>query len=122
VQLSLQGALTLALGAAMPVRLAAAAATPPKGHAESTRQMAALLRKIVRESDPLLNPYRCSEQVALLRPLVAQAKTMQEAFNLRTRLAEQLLDAAMPEEALAEYEGIEKMVSENSLPLGENER
>jgi hypothetical protein len=123
VQLSLQSTLALALGASWPARLAAAAApSAPQVPSESTRQMEALIRKIMREANPLLNPYRCSEQVALLRPLVAQAANIQQAFNLRTQLAGQLLLAARPEEALAEYEGIERMVQENAIPLDETGR
>src|ERR1700678_2701204 len=127
VQLSLQGAIALALGAAWPARLAAAASAadgpaPSPGAADSTRRMAELLRKITREADPLRNPFRSAEQVASLRPLVAQTTDMKRLFGLKTQIAQQILLSGDPDQAFSEFEDIDRMVEENSIPLDDAAR
>ena len=118
--------LGLAAGAALPFRAAgqtagiptpgAASRGPMRPQPESTRRMAELLRKITREADPLRNPYRNHEQVVRLRALEAQTADVGELFRLRMRLAWQLLDSGMPDEALREYDVIQRMMDEQQVP------
>jgi hypothetical protein len=123
VRVSVPAALAVAMGLAWPARLGAAGTGPGAGDVpppgDGARRMGELLRKITREADPMKNPYRSSEQVDLLRPLVAQATDLRRLFGLRTQLAEQLLLAGQPDEALAEFGRIDQMVAENSIPLDE---
>ncbi len=67
---------------------------------DSTRRMAALLAQIREASDPLLNPNRCTEQVAKLRPMIAQATDLRKQIQLRSQLVLQTLQAGLPQEAL----------------------
>jgi hypothetical protein len=123
-RLSLQGAFLLAIAGPWVGRAAAAAAQPgtQPWRAESTRRMEALLRKITREADPMLNPYRCREQVALLRPLVAREGDIHKLFTLRTQLALQLLLSGDPDAAIQELDGIDRMVAERDIPLDDKGR
>ena len=78
----------------------------------STQRMAALLQKITRDADPMLNPFRCAEQVDGLRLLVAKSTDTTEQLRLRIQLALQLLQAGRPEEALKENEGIGELMKQ----------
>jgi len=118
--------LGLAAGAALPFRLSgqsapgpaagAPARVPSRPQPESNRRMAALLAKITREADPLRNPYRNHEQVALLRALEAKTADLAEVFRIRMRLAWELLDSGLPDEALGQYDVIQKMMEEQHVP------
>jgi hypothetical protein len=128
MQLSLRGTIALALGAAWPARMLAAVTASTDGSpalpgpGDSTRRMAELLRKITREGDPLKNPFRSAEQVALLRPLVEGTTDLRKRFALKTQIARQVLLSGDPDQALKEYEDIEQMVEANHLPLEESSR
>jgi len=117
--------LGLAAGASLPFGVSAQAAAPRAGGAparaqpESTRRMAALLAKITREADPLRNPYRNREQVALLRAMEAKTEDLAEVFRIRMRLAWQLLDAGMADEALEQYSVIQRMMEEQHVAPGD---
>jgi len=117
--------LGLAAGASLPFRVSAQAAARPAGGAparpqpESTRRMAALLAKITREADPLRNPYRNREQVALLQAMEAKTADLAEVFRIRMRLAWQLLDAGMADEALEQYGAIQRMMEEQHVAPGD---
>jgi FG-GAP-like repeat/ASPIC and UnbV len=122
MQLTLQGSLALAFGAAWPARLMAAAASiapdaPAPGQAESTRRMAALLEKITREADPLRNPFRSAEQVVLLRGMVARVSDPKQLVGLKIKIAQQVLQSGDPDGALKENEEIEALMKENNIPL-----
>jgi hypothetical protein len=73
---------------------------------ESTRRMAGLLEKIRRESDPMRNPYRASEQVPFLRAALARSTDPHQRLELRWQLANQLLQAGQNEAALHDYESL----------------
>jgi hypothetical protein len=123
VQLTLQGSLALALGAALPIRLLGQAAAiaggpaPAAGPAESTRRMAALLQKITREADPLRNPFRSAEQVALLRGIAAKITDPKELIRIKISIAQQVLQSGKPDEALKENEEIEQMMTANGVAM-----
>jgi hypothetical protein len=114
-------ALSLPLG--LMAQLAAPApASPASGRPqqpESTRRMAALLAKITREADPLRNPFRNAEQVALLRTALAQAPDPQQALTTRIRLAWQLLNSGEPEGALKQHELIRQAMVDSKVPVTE---
>jgi len=129
---ALRGSLGLAAGFALPARLLAQAAgapgAKPPGDApvgarfrqpESTRRMAALLAKITREADPLRNPFRNAEQVALLRAALAQATDPQQVIQTRMKLAWQLLDSGEPDGALKEYDIVKQSMVDGKVPLEE---
>jgi VCBS repeat protein/ASPIC/UnbV protein len=127
---AVRGSIGLAAGLTLPARLFAqagstlgAAPAAPGGVAfrqpESTRRMAALLAKISREADPLRNPFRNAEQAALLRAMLEKATDPQQAFQVRMRLAWQLLDSGEPEGALKQYEIIKQTMMDNKVPLEE---
>ena len=78
----------------------------------STRRMVALLQKITHEADPMLNPFRCAENVAGLRVLIARATDSAELLRLKIQLALQELQAGDPEEALKENEDIERLMKQ----------
>jgi len=84
---------------------------------ESTRRMAALLAQITRDADPMRNPFRNAEQVALLRAAEAKAATAEELFKIRMPLAWQLLDAGKPEEALKAYEQVQQTMQDQNVPM-----
>jgi hypothetical protein len=123
VRSALQGTLGLALAAAWPARLLAEVAghsgdpTRAEGPAESTRRMAALLRRIALDSDPMRNPFRNSDRVEFLRAAQAQTTSSQDLFKLKLQLADELLQAGRPEEALKEHEEIERLMQENNIPM-----
>ena len=125
---AVRGSLGLAAGFALPARMWAQAAEAPALEAdgaahfqqpESTRKMAALLAKITREADPLLNPFRNAEQAALLREMLAKATDPQQVLQIRTRLAWQLLDSGEPEGALKQYELVKQRMLEDKVPAEE---
>jgi hypothetical protein len=78
--------------------------------------MAELLEKITREADPLNNPFRNREQVAILGELKARATDPGEVFRLRMRLAWQLLDSGDTHGALREYDAIHRVMDEQKVP------
>jgi hypothetical protein len=79
--------------------------------------MAALLRRITLDSDPMRNPFRSGDRVVRLRALVAQATGAQDRIKLRLQLADELLQAGKPEEALRENEAVESLMRDNDIPL-----
>jgi hypothetical protein len=81
--------------------------------------MAALLAKITREADPLRNPFRNAEQVALLRAALAQATDPQQVIQTRMKLAWQLLDSGEPDGALKEYDIVKQSMVDGKVPLEE---
>jgi len=82
-----------------------------------TQQMAALLQRLRTEADPGRNPFRASEQVAASRAKLAKETDAQNIILIRLRLAHQLLDSGLPEDALRENETIEQLMRENNIPV-----
>lgn len=100
------------------------AARPPNDHfeqPESTRRMIALIGKIYRESDPLRNPFRSTEQVPVLqemeRQMTAAQADPQRLFGVKFQLAVQLLQLGRTEEALRQYEAVERFLIASNLPI-----
>src|ERR1700677_4972250 len=107
VQSALKGSLALALAAALPARLisavsAAPAPAPSAGQADSTRRMAALLKRINREGNPMLNAFRNAERAELLHAAASKAADLQTELGTRVQAAYELLQAGNPAQALAE--------------------
>jgi len=96
---------------------------PPNEHfvqPESTRRMIALINKIYRDADLLRNPFRCSEQIPVLREMERQMTAAQvepqRLFGVKHQIAIQLLQAGRWEEALRQYEDTERFLPANNLP------
>ncbi|MEO5961752.1 MAG: CRTAC1 family protein [Opitutaceae bacterium] len=87
---------------------------------ESTRRMIARIGKIYRESDPLRNPFRSSDQIPLLRvkeaEAIAQKGDAQRIFDLKAQLAIHLLQAGRVEESLRQYDDIERLLVAGNVP------
>lgn len=81
------------------------------GQPASNRRMALLLQKIYRSSDPMRNPFRCSEQVALLRKALAGGVTGTAREELQYTLGKQLLQSGLTEEALDAFDTLERLAS-----------
>ena len=77
---------------------------------ESTRRMAALLQQITRDADPLRNPFRSTEQVALLREKIIRTTDLAQHLELKLQLIQQLLQNGKPDEALKENEELVEQV------------
>jgi hypothetical protein len=88
---------------------------------ESNRRMAELLRRLVSAMDPMKNPFRCTEQVEILRRHIAQTTDVAEQLKLRTQLVSQLLAAGWPQDALKENELLNQFVAANGLQLPERD-
>src|ERR1017187_1911798 len=86
---------------------------------ESNRKMAELLEKITREADPLKNPFRNKEQVAILNALKERTSDPRQLFQLRIKLAWQFLDAGDTNGALKEYDAIQQYMEDNGVPQEE---
>lgn len=112
--LAVRGAAAAALCGPLTIPALAAAGA---GQADSTRRMAELLQRIIRESDPLKNPYRCAEQVELLGPMVERATDDHEKFTLMTQLALQKLLSGNPDGALKQLNAVDRLVADHALAL-----
>ena len=73
---------------------------------ESTRRMAALLQQIINDADPMRNPFRSTEQVALLREKIAHTTDFGQLLDLKMQLILQVLQTGLADEALKENEEI----------------
>ena len=122
------GSLGLAAALSWPLRLTAglgagpgpaAAGSGTSTQSESNRRMAALLEKITREADPLKNPFRNREQVAILSALREKTTDPLQLFQLRIRLAWQFLDSGDTNGALKEYDAIQQFMEDNAVPQAE---
>ncbi|HVZ64671.1 MAG TPA: CRTAC1 family protein [Lacunisphaera sp.] len=74
----------------------------------STQKMAALLQSIQREADPMRNPNRATEQIKIIRQLLAQTTGASQQAEIRNILVQQLLNSGRYTEALQETEVLEK--------------
>jgi hypothetical protein len=111
------GSLALAVASLWPSLLRAAAELPSAAReSDGTRAMAALLRQIIREGDPMRNVFRNRERVAALRATLAQAAEPKKVAELRMQLADELLQSGHPEEALHEMTAAEDYIRENDIP------
>lgn len=111
--------------AAAPVaaELCGPPAAAPNDHfvqPESTKRMIALVQEIYTSADPLRNPFRNSEQVPLLKAkidrLVAGRADPAEIFDVRLRLAVQLLQAGQIEQSIVEHETLKRYLQEHNQP------
>jgi hypothetical protein len=121
VKAALHGSFALAAGTSLSARLmaqAAAIATMPvraEGIDESTRRMAALLRKIARDADPVQNPYRNAERVPLIRQSLAKITDPTQKLKIRMTLADELLRSGDPMGGLKEHEITERQMFEQGI-------
>ncbi|HVT73604.1 MAG TPA: CRTAC1 family protein [Lacunisphaera sp.] len=84
----------------------------------STQRMAALLRRIREEADPMRNPNRSTEQVQIIRAVLAQSSlTTSQQLEARTLLAQQLLNSGAYPDALQETGVIERLRRSGGQPL-----
>jgi hypothetical protein len=114
------GSLGLAVSLGCPAAFAGTASgTAAKAQPESNRRMAALLERITGEADPLRNPFRNREQVAILGALRAKETDPSELMKLQLRLAWQFLDSGDTEGALREYGEIQAGMEEAKVPSAE---
>jgi hypothetical protein len=116
----------LAAGATLPFRLAAQPSDEaargltgpsPRTQPDSNRRMAELLRKITREADPMRNPFRNHEQLVRLREMEAKMSDNAQLFATRKQIAWEMLDSGMPDDALAQFSVIERMMEGQQVPL-----
>jgi hypothetical protein len=112
------GSLALAVAAAWPVRLLAEIPTAPAtGQADSTRRMAALLRKITQQGDPMKNAFRNGERVVLLRAALAMETDIAAQAKTMSKIATELLQSGKPDEALSQTDAMERFMGDNHLPV-----
>ncbi len=78
---------------------------------ESTRRMIATIRGIYDNSDPLRNPFRSRAKVPLLRAELAKADSAGR-LELMSQIAVHLLQAGLIDEALQEYDEIDRYLRE----------
>jgi hypothetical protein len=125
VRSTIGGSLALALAAAWPVRLLAGISTgsvavPPARQADSTRRMAALLQQITRNANPMLNAFRNTERLALLRSVLAQTSDPQTQAKTMVQISDELLQMGNPAEALKETDSVQRLLAENNIPTDEH--
>jgi len=121
---TLGGSLAIALAATWPARLLAGigegAGVASAGGADGTRRMAALLKKINREGDPMRNAFRNRERIALLRASLAQAGDPSARAKLMVQISDELLQAGSPDEALDQFASMERMMRESNVPVDDH--
>ena len=83
-------------------KIAAALLKEPEG----TRRMAALLQQIIRDADPMRNPFRSTDQVAYLRATIAHTTDLGRLLDLKIQLVQQVLQTGLADKALKENEEI----------------
>ena len=71
-----------------------------------TRRMAARLDELIRNQDPMQNPYLSARTAERLRELASQAKTAKDRMRLLSQCASELLKAGKTEEAVAIAESL----------------
>jgi hypothetical protein len=84
---------------------------------ESTQQMAALLQKIAHDADPMRDPFRSTERVAVIRTTLTRETDPDKIIRLKIQLTQQLLNAGLSEEALLENEAVERLMREHGVKL-----
>jgi hypothetical protein len=85
--------------------------------AESTRNMAALLEKIYRESDWKADPTKPLERVSYYRELLNKGLTFQQEAVVRQEMAVEMLRAGDSAAAVSALEELRRMASEKNQPL-----
>ncbi len=72
----------------------------------STQRMAALLQEIIHSADPMRNPFRSTEKLAILRDKIARTTDVGQLLDARMQLVLNLLQTGQNDEALKENEAI----------------
>ena len=80
------------------------------GQPSSTRKMALLIHQIYRAADPTRNAVRSIELLPLLRNALAIAPPGQPRIDLQYQIAMHTLHAGLAEEAVAEFEQVERLM------------
>jgi hypothetical protein len=125
VRSAIRGSLALASAMVWPVRLLAGISSPTEpvpGQPESNRRMAALLRKITLDADPMKNGWRNAERAALLRSSLAQATDPRAQATIMAKIGHELLRAGDPIEALKVNDAMERLLQENNVPMDDKMR
>jgi hypothetical protein len=94
------------------------AAAPPAGdeggpRGAGTRRMAERLQALLRDVPPEQNIFRNVERVESLRGRLAESRDPQTFLDLQPKLAEELINAGRPEEALKELETLRQFAEKH---------
>ena len=87
------------------------------GQPASTRKMALLIHQVYRSADPMRNSIRSTEQLPILRSALAVAPPGQQRIDLQYQIAMHTLHSGLAEEAVAEFERVERIMREENQPL-----
>ena len=87
--------------------------TPPAGRGAGTRKMAALLDRLVTAASPDDNEFLSDRRAEVLRLQLSRATTPKERINLTSRFAKELLNAGKSEEALQQFQALERLAREH---------
>lgn len=82
-----------------------------------TRRMVERLQRIVRQTQPDLVPYLSAERVQMFRSMLARATNVNLMVQIRGRIATELLQSGRSEEALEEFDAVQKMIQANGGTL-----
>lgn len=96
--------------------IAASVPTSP-GQPASNRAMALLIHRIYRGADPMRNSARSTEQLPMLRNSLAIAPPGQPRVDLQYGIAMHTLLSGLPEEALEEFDRVERLMREENQVL-----
>ncbi len=82
---------------------------------DGTRRMTERLEQIAKQADPRTHPWLNAERAALLKGEVKAAPELQEAFTLRSELAQQLMLAGDLTGAITELNGLRRFLEEPNI-------
>ena len=91
----------------------AAAADPADPRGPGTLRMAERLQELLRDPHPESNIFRNVERVAYLRAHLAESPDPETFLELQPRLAEELINAGRPEEALVELDRLRQFAEKH---------
>src|SRR5438445_9187128 len=82
-----------------------------------TKRMAERLEKIARESNPAESPFLNAQRAEMFRSMIAHTDTnnLSRYYDLMTMFATQLLNCGKNEEAIDQFERIEKLLTDHKL-------
>jgi hypothetical protein len=119
VNSGLAAALLAGAVAGMPYSVFGDAAPPPRAGipAPSTVRMAELIKKIANEGNPLQNPFRAREQIAIYRGQLDAATSDRERVFILMRLGQDLLETGDCEGALEQFTRVEQIFAAQNVPI-----
>ncbi|MBE2212888.1 MAG: CRTAC1 family protein [Opitutaceae bacterium] len=105
-------------GHAVPTEAQIADAVPSNdSQPESNRRMALLIQQIYRGADLARNNVRSTEQIPMLREALASGISGKARIDLQNALATHLLQSGLPDEALAEFQVLERLLRTSNIAL-----